>query len=80
MKERNRTALLSSLKLRTKRGLAAGGDGFIPTGTLSFDVGLNTRTIRRVLDEEVANGAIERCSNGPGKAYSYRFRETAKQC
>lgn len=57
--------------------VTAGGDGFISTGTLSFDVGLNTRTIRRMLDSAVESGEAERRSNGPGKSYSYRIREAA---
>lgn len=78
MDSRNSKVLLSALSRRTLRSIEAGGDGFIPTSTLSFDVGLNTRTLRRVLDEAVQAGAAERQDNGPGKPYSYRFRE--KKC
>ncbi len=73
--ERNQTVLISALTRRTRKSIAAGGDGYIPTVTLSFDAGLNTRAIRRVLDEMVAAGGVERRSNGPGKPYSYRIRE-----
>lgn len=79
MMERSRKALLLSLERRSKKGVAAGGDGFIATGTLCLDVGLNTRTIRRVLDHEVATGTIERRSNGPGRAYSYKFCECKRE-
>jgi len=75
MAERNKAVLLNSLKQRTGKSIAAGGDGYIPTVTLSFDAGLNTRAIRRVLDEMVAAGGVERRSNGPGKPYSYRIME-----
>lgn len=73
--ERNQTVLISALTRRTRKSIAAGGDGYIPTVTLSFDAGLNTRAIRRVLDEMVAAGSVERRSNGPGKPYSYRVME-----
>lgn len=73
--ERNQTVLISALTRRTRKSIAAGGDGYIPTVTLSFDAGLNTRAIRRVLDEMVAAGGVERRSNGPGKPYSYRVME-----
>lgn len=73
--ERNQTVLISALTRRTRKSIAAGGDGYIPTVTLSFDAGLNTRAIRRVLDEMVVAGGVERRSNGPGKPYSYRIME-----
>lgn len=73
--ERNQTVLISALTRRTRKSIAVGGDGYIPTVTLSFDAGLNTRAIRRVLDEMVAAGDVERRSNGPGKPYSYRIME-----
>ncbi|MDU5552057.1 MAG: hypothetical protein E6051_20085 [Citrobacter freundii] len=69
--------LINTLTRRTMANVTAGGDGFISTGTLSFDVGLNTRTIRRMLDSAVELGEAERRSNGPGKSYSYRIREVA---
>ena len=66
--------LMRVLARRTQRGIAAGGDGFTSTGMLSFDVGLNTRSLRRVLDEAVSAGAAERRDNGPGKPFSYRIK------
>jgi len=75
--ERNQIVLLNALTRRTQKSLNAGGEGFICTSTLSFDVGLNTRSIRRVLDEAVRAGTVERRDNGPGKSYSYRLRELA---
>lgn len=73
--DRNQAVLISALTRRTRKSITAGGDGYIPTVTLSFDAGLNTRAIRRVLDEMVAAGGVERRSNGPGKPYSYRVME-----
>ncbi|EEC0391074.1 ead/Ea22-like family protein [Salmonella enterica subsp. enterica serovar Hvittingfoss] len=45
-----------------------------PATMLAFDIGLNTRTLRRVLDAAVCAGAAERRDNGPGKPFSYRIR------
>ena len=73
--ERSHFVLLSALTLRSHKSLAAGGDGYVATGTLSFDAGLNTRAVRRVLDHAVACGHAERRDNGPGKSYSYRITE-----
>lgn len=71
------TVLISTLARRSVTNVAAGGDGFISTSTLSFDVGLNTRTIRRVLDKAVEAGEAERRFDGPGKSYSYRSQEAS---
>lgn len=75
MMARNETVLLGALTRRTSKSLAAGGDGFISTCTLSFDAGINTRAVRRVLDHAVETGQAERRDNGPGKSYSYRIME-----
>lgn len=75
MMDRNRNVLINSLTRRTHKSLTAGGDGYISTATLSFDAGVKTRAVRRVLDELVASGLAERRDNGPGKAYSYRIME-----
>lgn len=45
--------LMRILAQRTQRGLKAGSDGFTTTTLLAFDIGLNTRTLRRVLDAAV---------------------------
>ncbi|QKT20787.1 hypothetical protein HPG84_24180 (plasmid) [Salmonella enterica] len=66
--------LMRILAQRTQRGLKAGSDGFTTTTLLAFDIGLNTRTLRRVLDAAVCAGAAERRDNGPGKPFSYRIR------
>lgn len=66
------TGVLRALTKRSDSSKALGGDGFVATRSLCFDVGLNTRTIRRVLDEGVTSGAIERRPTGRGNGYSYR--------
>lgn len=72
---RTNVVVMNALSKRTNRSIATGGDGFIPTGTLSFDAGLNTRAIRRVLDQALIMGVVERRYNGPGASYSYRVVE-----
>ncbi|HBR5607232.1 hypothetical protein NGC18_25570 [Klebsiella pneumoniae] len=44
------TLLLEKLRQRTQSSLASGGDGFVFASMLVFDVGLNARTIRQMLD------------------------------
>lgn len=69
--------LIEILTGRTAKNMATGGDGYISTSTLSFDIGLNTRTIRRALDGAVETGLAERRYNGIGKPYSYRIKGAA---
>lgn len=71
------SVLMEILTRRTAKNMAIGGDGYISTATLSFDVGLNTRTIRRALDGAVETGLAERRYNGIGKPYSYRITGVA---
>ncbi|MDE9477052.1 hypothetical protein KKJ06_16660 [Xenorhabdus bovienii] len=68
-------AILSTLKNRSRNNLNNGGDGFISTDVLVFDVGLNTRTIRRELDRAVSDGQLERQRLVNGKSYKYRLRQ-----
>ena len=71
------SVLIEILTNRTEKNISTGGDGYISTATLSFDVGLNTRTIRRALDKAVETGLAERRYNGIGKPYSYRIKGPA---
>lgn len=66
------TLLLDKLQQRTKSSLASGGDGFVFASMLAFDVGLNTRTIRGILDAEVCRGVLEKKERGTGRAHKYR--------
>lgn len=66
------TLLLEKFRERTKSSLASGGDGFIFASMLVFDVGLNSRTIRKILDAAVKNGTLEKRVRGPGRAHKYR--------
>ena len=64
--------LLEKLHQRTHASLASGGDGFVFASMLSLDVGLNTRTIRGILDSEVIGGVLEKKERGTGRAHKYR--------
>lgn len=66
------TLLLEKLRERTQSSLASGGDGFVLASMLVFDVGLNSRTIRKILDVEVNSGTIEKRERGVGRAHKYR--------
>ena len=64
--------LLEKLRQRTQSSLASGGDGFVFASMLVFDVGLNARTIRQMLDVAVRNGTLEKRERGMGRAHKYR--------
>lgn len=77
---RSKVVLLNALIRRTNRSLTVGGDGYVSTGTLSFDAGINTRSIRKILDHAVCAGEVARRDNGPGKPFSYRAVEGVPKC
>ena len=64
--------LLEKVRERTKSSLASGGDGFVFASMLVFDVGLNSRIIRKILDAAVNNGTLEKMERGVGRAHKYR--------
>lgn len=64
--------LFERLRQRSESSLASGGDGFIFASMLAFDIGLNTRTIRGMLDSAVKNGTLEKKERGTGRAHKYR--------
>lgn len=64
--------LLERLRQRSESSLASGGDGFIFASMLAFDIGLNTRTIREMLNSAVRNGTLEKMERGAGRAHKYR--------
>ena len=67
-----KSLLLEKLHQRTIASLASGGDGFVFASMLSLDVGLNTRTVRGILDAAVVGGILERKERGTGRAHKYR--------
>lgn len=66
-------AVLASIQRRTESSLARGGDGYVETAMLSFDVGLCNRKVRQILLEATQNGLVEKKSRGPGRACHFRF-------
>ncbi|MEI9740435.1 hypothetical protein V5031_22060 [Enterobacter kobei] len=64
--------LFERLRQRSESSLASGGYGFIFASMLAFDIGLNTRTIRGMLDSAVKNGNLEKMERGAGRAHKYR--------
>lgn len=67
------SGVMKALNRRSEASRSAGGDGFISTYLIKFDAGLSTRAIRRVLDQGVASGVLERQETGPGNGYKYRI-------
>ncbi|KJL63026.1 hypothetical protein SS24_25670 [Enterobacter hormaechei subsp. steigerwaltii] len=67
-----KTQLLERLRQRSESSLASGGDGFVFASMLAFDIGLNTRTIREILNNAVRSGALEKKERGAGRAHKYR--------
>jgi len=64
--------LLEKIRERSQNSLASGGDGFVLASMLVFDVGLNSRIIRQILDAAVKNGTLEKRVRGTGRAHKYR--------
>jgi len=68
-----KSLLFERLRQRSESSLASGGDGFVFASMLALDVGLNTRTIKGMLDPAVSSGAIEKKERGAGRAHKYRI-------
>lgn len=66
---------MKALHRRSEASRSAGGDGFISTYLIKFDAGLSTRAVRRVLDQGMAQGVLERREAGPGSGYDYRISQ-----
>lgn len=66
-------AVLASIESRTKKSLANGGNGYVETVMLSFDVGLCNRKVRRILIDAVHQGIVEEKPRGAGRASHFRF-------
>jgi predicted ArsR family transcriptional regulator len=66
------TAVLRFLQQRTESQVKQGNDGYVDTKMLAFDVGLNTRTVRGILESAVDEGLVTRKERGPGRAFKYR--------
>jgi len=67
-------SVMAALVARSEASHDKGGDGFVSTSMVCMRVGLSTRAVRRVLDERVNAGELERRPCGQG----YSYRPTAK--
>lgn len=67
---------IKAIRMRSEMLRAQGGDGFVPLDVLRFDVGLTTRTLRRIYDAAVADGSLQResSSRADGIARCHRYR------
>lgn len=66
--------ILMFIQSRSRASLANGGDGFVSSQNLEFDVGLNTKTIQRELERLVTTGELEHRQVRPRKPHYYRVK------
>ena len=66
--------ILVFIRSRSLADTETGGDGFVTSKDLEFDVGLNTKTVQRELDRLVAAGALEHKQLAPRQPHYYRYR------
>ena len=66
--------ILTFIQSRSRDNLASGGDGFVSSQNLEFDVGLNTKTIQRELERLVTAGELEHRQARPRKPHYYRVK------
>lgn len=64
--------VLEFIKQRSIADIASGGDGFVSSRNLEFDVGLNTKTIHRELERLVTVGELLHKQQNPRKPHFYR--------
>lgn len=69
------SAVLERIQIRTRRSLDAGGDGFVETRFVAFDLGLNPRKVKEALDACVAAGDVQRRTRSIGRPHKYRAVE-----
>lgn len=63
------------IRERSFASLASGGDGFVSSQNLEFDVGLNTKTIQRELEKLVMLGQLEHKQARPRQPHYYRIKD-----
>ena len=62
------------IRSRCLANIAGGGDGFVSSKNLEFDVGLNAKTVHRELDKLVAAGKLEHRQLKPRQPHYYRLK------
>lgn len=65
-------AVLESIRRRTESSISAGGDGYVETTMVSFDVGLNSKKVTKMLVEAMGRGLVEKKSRGPGRPSRFK--------
>lgn len=66
--------ILKVIASRSEKNAASGGDGFVSSYNLEFDIGLNTKTIRRELSRLVRIGTLEHKQEQPRSPHYYRAK------
>lgn len=68
---------MKAVRVRSDQMVRQGCDGFVSLDVLRFDVGLSTRTLRRIYDAAVQNGELQRKSftraDGVSRSHQYRI-------
>lgn len=62
------------MSLRSQENIQRGGDGFVSSELLEFDVGLNTKTIHRELWRMVTSGELEHKQSAPRQPHFFRLK------
>ncbi|CSE31430.1 Uncharacterised protein [Shigella sonnei] len=71
--------LFEMIRKRSEKSFSDGGDGFVFASMLAFDVGLNSRIVKRMLDSAVRDGLLEVVGRGVGREHKYRTTKIFNQ-
>ncbi|CAM3206577.1 hypothetical protein [Escherichia coli] len=71
--------LFEMIRKRSEKSFSYGGDGFVFASMLAFDVGLNSRIVKRMLDSAVRTGLLEKVDRGIGREHKYRVTQQFTQ-
>lgn len=71
--------LFEMIRKRSEKSFSDGGDGFVFALMLAFDVGLNSRIVKRMLDSAVRTGLLEKADRGIGREHKYRATQQFTQ-
>lgn len=71
--------LFEMIRKRSEKSFSDVGDGFVFASMLAFDVGLNSRIVKRMLDSAVRTGLLEKVDRGIGREHKYRVTQQFTQ-
>lgn len=71
--------LFEMIRKRSEKSFSDGGDGVVFASMLAFDVGLNSRIVKRMLDSAVRTGLLEKADRGIGREHKYRATQQFTQ-